>query len=271
MQPNQDLINALTPLFNCGEFIEATFSGVRKKSLMTYNKLHIRAIKIKSEQQLQFAYYYDKKVIHENCQYSEGINILAKLLTGYFKQGLVYTIKADYHLLSSKRGNLKVHKKPATKSEVKTAHNIKKQYILEDGKVYDFLVALDIMSQSGKVKKSKYAKFRQINKYLEILEDTIKDVKFNDVVKIVDFGCGKAYLTFAMYYYLKEVKKYDVDIVGLDLKADVITHLNDLNKKIGYDKLQFIVGDIATFKCANSRLALFLIHITVKRFSKIAF
>lgn len=230
-----------------GNFIEAIFSNVRKKSLETYSKVQARPIDLKGEYHIQLAYYYDKKVLHENLDVHEAAQVLGRLMDGYFKQGMVHAQGADYHLLSNKKGDLRVIEKKPTKALQDLSHNHKKNYVLEEGVPHDFLVALDIMNAEGKVFKPKYAKFKQINKYLEILEDAIRTVDFDGVIRVVDFGCGKAYLTFAMYYYFVHLLKKPVEIVGLDLKADVIAHLNTLKAKLGYDDLRFQQGDIKDF------------------------
>jgi SAM-dependent methyltransferase len=186
--------------------------------------------------------------MHENLVPGEACTILTNLMEGYFKQAMVHTVNVDYHLLSNKKGEAKILKKKPTKSLASYAHNLKKQYVLEEDTPHDFLVELGIMSEDGKVIKKKYNKFKQINRYLEILEDAIKSVKFDDVIRVVDFGCGKAYLTFAMYYYFVVLKKIPVEIVGLDLKADVIAHLTEIKERLGYDSLIFQQGDIKNFE-----------------------
>ena len=104
------------------------------------------------------------------------------------------------------------------------SHNRKKHYILEEGIPVPFLVDLGVMTKEGRVVNSRYDKYRQINRFLEFIEDILPNLDQDRESTIIDFGCGKSYLTFAMYYYLKELKGYPVRIVGLDLKEDVIEH-----------------------------------------------
>ena len=122
---------------------------------------------------------------------------------------------------------------------VNVSHNKKKNYLLPEGEPGDFLVELGVMNNEGYVIKAKYDKFRQINRFIEFVEDVVKKLPAKREVKIIDFGCGKSYLTFALYYYLKVKKQMDVNITGLDLKADVIEKCNNLAKKLGYEKLEF--------------------------------
>lgn len=128
------------------------------------------------------------------------------------------------------------------------AHNRKKRYILEEGIPVPFLVDLGVQTKEGRIVNARYDKFKQINRFLEFIEDILPTLSEENTVHILDFGCGKSYLTFAMYYYLHDLKGYDVEITGLDLKEDVILKCNDLSRKYGYDKLCFIQGDIAEYE-----------------------
>ena len=127
------------------------------------------------------------------------------------------------------------------------SHNRKKHYLLEEGIPVPFLVQLGVMTPDGRVVKARYDKFRQINRYLEFVEDILPSLPKGREISIIDFGCGKSYLTFALYYYLHEKQGYDVHITGLDLKEDVITECGRLAKSFGYDKLEFLHGDIADY------------------------
>ena len=132
------------------------------------------------------------------------------------------------------------------------SHNRKKNYVLEEGVPVPFLVQLGVMTPAGAVVKARYDKFRQINRYLEFVEDIIPSLPKGREISIIDFGCGKSYLTFALYYYLHEKQGYDVKITGLDLKADVIAECNRLAESFGYEKLEFLHGDIADYTGTDS-------------------
>lgn len=138
-------------------------------------------------------------------------------------------------------------KHPALEPVRIQAHNRVKQYILKEGTAVPFLVDLGVMNREGKIHNTSYDKFKQINRFLEFIEDILPALSREREITILDFGCGKSYLTFAMYYYLKELKGYDVNIIGLDLKEDVIKKCNGLAGKYGYDKLHFLHGDIADY------------------------
>ena len=131
-------------------------------------------------------------------------------------------------------------------------HNRKKNYLLEEGVPVPFLVRLGVMTPDGRVVKARYDKFRQINRYLEFVDDILPSLPKGREISIIDFGCGKSYLTFALYYYLHEKQGYDVHITGLDLKADVIAECSRLAKSFGYEKLEFLHGDIADYTGTDS-------------------
>ena len=126
--------------------------------------------------------------------------------------------------------------------KVDLSHNRSKKYILEEGKAVPFLVDLGVMTKEGKVVHAKFDKFRQINRFLEFIEDILPQLDKDKELTILDFGCGKSYLTFAIYYYLHELKGYDIKIIGLDLKQEVIAHCSRLAVKYGYEKLSFLRG-----------------------------
>ena len=128
------------------------------------------------------------------------------------------------------------------------SHNRVKNYILKEGTAVPFLVDLGVMTPNGKVAAAKYDKFKQINRFLEFIEDVLPRLSREREITILDFGCGKSYLTFAVYYYLRELKGYDVNIIGLDLKKDVIEKCSSLAEKYGYEKLHFYQGDIADYE-----------------------
>ena len=159
-------------------------------------------------------------------------------------------------MLVGKEGNVTVRKKQTREGATSKApvleHNRKKQYILEEGVPVGFLQDLGVQTADGRIVRERYDKFKQINRFLEFVEDILPALPKDRTVRIIDFGCGKSYLTFAMYYYLKTVKAYDVDIIGLDLKTDVIAKCNALRDKYGYDGLKFFQGDIKDYEGAES-------------------
>ena len=234
-------------IINEESIIYAIFSSLRNKSEKTFNKVTVKKVIIKNEVKHQFEYFYDKKVEHKNLDKDETKAEINKYFQTYFKQALINTVDSDYHILISKKGIAKISKKEASRKPVDTSHNRKKKYILNEGERTPFLIELGIMTEQGKIVNSKYDKFKQINRYLELVSDCIPYLNKDKTIRIIDFGCGKAYLTFALYDYLVLKMGYNVEIVGLDLKENVIKFCSDLAKKLSFDDLRFEQGDIKGF------------------------
>lgn len=228
--------------------VKMVFSNKRRKSL-EYSKVTVRPIMIGEEMQYQAEYTFEKKATHKNFGRDEAVDFCVKLIADDFKQANIFTVTSDIQVLASKAENPRITKKSASLSCQNVAHNRAKNYAIPDGVPCDFLIKLGVMDKVGKVIPKQYSKFRQINRYLEIVEDVfpyLPDGK-EKPIKIIDFGCGKAYLTFAIYYYLKIKKQRNVQIIGLDLKKDVINFCNKIAQELGYNELKFLMGDIADY------------------------
>ncbi|KAB7884750.1 class I SAM-dependent methyltransferase [Poseidonibacter ostreae] len=243
----QNISELIEEIIKQESIIYAVFSGIRNKSEKTFNKVTIKKVTIQNEIKHQFEYFYDKNVEHKNLDNDETKAEMSTLLETYFKQALINTKDSDYHILISKKGEVKINKKAPTKKFEEASHNRKKKYILNEGEKSAFLIELGIMTEQGKIVNSKYDKFKQINRYLELVSDCIPYLDKDKTIKIIDFGCGKAYLTFALYDYLVLKMGYNVEIVGLDLKENVIKFCSNLAKKLNYDDLRFEQGDIKGF------------------------
>ncbi|WP_319371616.1 SAM-dependent methyltransferase [uncultured Ilyobacter sp.] len=232
-----------------GSMISSTLSNKKKGGDAAFNKVTVKPFIAKEKQKYQFSYIFDKNTTHKNMEPEEAVDEILGLLENYFKQGVIFAVDGDYQLLVNKKNEVKIIKNKSTKTQEKDlTHNRKKNYVIEEGKHCDFLYKLGVMDAEGKVYKNKYDKFRQINKYLEIIEDSIKNLDMKKKLKIVDFGSGKAYLTFALYWYLREKMGIEVEIIGLDLKVDVINYCNEVSEELGYKNLSFKIGDIKGFK-----------------------
>ena len=205
----------------------------------------------------QIEEYTKTQVFHKNLTAGDAGSYLTGKLssdtssqTAAFKNALVETKSFTANVLVSKKGTITIKKKMNTSAKqpkIFLSHNRKKKYILEEGIPVPFLIDLGVMTQNGNIVNAHYDKFRQINRFLEYIEDILPSLPTGRELRILDFGCGKSYLTFAIYYYLKVLKGYPVRITGLDLKEDVIRHCNELAVKYGYDKLEFLCGDIAYY------------------------
>ena len=213
-------------------------------------KVKIRPVEVRGGILYQASAQDGPKVFHKNYSREELLEYLEKSLQGEFGQLQAVGQSLDGTVLVSKKGRLTIRtKQHQVQKPVKIlSHNRVKQYILKEGIPVPFLVDLGVMNVQGKVNAAKYDKFRQINRFLEFIEDILPRLSREREVTILDFGCGKSYLTFAMYYYLRELKGYDVTIIGLDLKKDVIETCSRLAEKYGYEKLHFYQGDVADYR-----------------------
>ncbi|MDE6664353.1 MAG: SAM-dependent methyltransferase [Lachnospiraceae bacterium] len=219
------------------------------------SKVKIRPVLLKNELMFQETIYEGTKVFHRNCKCEEITSDIENYLINDFKQCEIEHTDIRGIVFSSKKGKLTVKTKRLNEDNkmnntqnVSLSHNRVKNYILKEGIPIPFLIELGVQSEDGKIIHSKYDKYKQINRFLEFIEDVLPALPKDREVQIVDFGCGKSYLTFAIYYYLHELMGLDVAITGLDLKEDVISHCNELSGKYGYEKLKFIRGDIAEYE-----------------------
>lgn len=212
-------------------------------------KIKIRPIRIHGELLFQWESFIEQKVYHKNLTQEETIHELIRSLEEDFMQGQLELTNCNLMILLNKKGKCTfIYNKTDRKKEMEDLfHNRKKKYILEEGKPVPFLQDLGVMTEEGKVIKSRYDKFRQINRFLEFVQDILQELPIDREITLIDFGCGKSYLTFAMYYFFKVLNNYDIRIIGLDLKEDVIQKCTQLKEKYGYEKLEFLQGDIASY------------------------
>lgn len=212
----------------------------------------------------QASKYTEKQVFHDNIPMEELQEYLGQLAGEQFLQVNAWDAEKEHILLLSKKGKATYKTKKLQtvekesqsgkgctsaggKCDMEYQHNRKKHYILEEGQIIPPLVDMGIFTSEGKVVRSMYDKFRQINRFIEIIDDGVRDYN-KEEIHIIDFGCGKSYLTFIMYYYFTEVKHMKVQMLGLDLKEDVIAKCNEAAKKYGYDNLRFEIGNIDGFQ-----------------------
>lgn len=271
-------------VFSDTSLAKVIFSGKRKKSL-EYTKVMIRPLAMGDGIKYQAEYTYPKKVTHANLEADAAVALALRLVCEDFKQVNVFSATGEIQVLAAKPETPRITRRPAaggsgaagsstgeaalssssagsgaTASAVGSGsadtpvaslsaapHNRAKNYVLPAGIPCDFLIRLGIMGEDGTVFPRSYRKFRQINRYLEIVEDVFPYLPQDKTLKIIDFGCGKAYLTFALYHYLKVMKHRNVEIIGLDLKEDVIDFCNGVATDLGYDELKFLKGDIADY------------------------
>jgi Methyltransferase domain len=227
----------LKPLLEEG-LSRAVLSKPRRES--PYSKVTVRPVLVDEQLRYQFEYRQGEKATHANLAPLEAETTLAQLIRRDFRQALLQTPVHDYQVLDGE----KVLRRPPTGKPAELAHDRRKRRVLEEGTPVPFLVELGVMTPEGKVRAQRYDKFRQVNRFLELVDDVLP----RRALRIVDFGSGKSYLTFALYHLLAVERGDPVEIVGLDLKEDVIEHCRALARKLGYERLQFEVGDIALFE-----------------------
>lgn len=239
------LKSVLDKSFNI-DFVSAVLSNPREKDGTV--KVKIRPVMKQDRLLFQCEEYRNNQAFHLNLE-AEATSEYVENQMKVFKQMQMETRQFRYQVLVSKKGKMTIQKRLQTAEvkEVNYSHNRAKHYILEEGKTVPFLRDLGVMTKTGEIVRTKFDKFRQINRFLEFIEDILPQLPKDREVTILDFGCGKSYLTFEMYYYLHELNGYDIRIIGLDLKTDVIEACNQLAKKYGYRKLKFLEGNIADY------------------------
>ena len=230
-------------------------SNSRRKEEVS--KVRVRPLLLQEKLVFQVEEFRGNQAFHQNLMKDEAYEYLQNAMSDTFRQMELASAKGSAQILVSKNGKMtvKVKKNRPVKGQAKIQapstlldHNRKKKYVLEDGKPIPFLQDLGVMTADGRIVHSRYDKFRQINRFLEFVQDILPKLPKGREINIIDFGCGKSYLTFAMYYYLKELNGFDIRVIGLDLKQDVIDHCNQLARKYGFEKLAFYHGDIASYE-----------------------
>lgn len=231
------------------EIIKLVISNKINKNT-EYNKITFVLKENNNKKYYQIEKYTEKQVFHENVD----IDALEERILAYiadYKQVSAWSDSITFELKISKKGKVLLGKKKSDNAKlINKSHNKEKNYILKEGMIIEPLIDLGVFTKEGKVVNSKYDKYKQINRFVEIIDDEIKNNDYSDLT-ILDFGCGKSYLTFVLYYYFVKIKKINVKMIGLDLKVDVIKKCNDIAKRYNYENLHFELGDINGFKYNN--------------------
>ena len=241
------------------EIVRVVISNLKKGAECEYSKVTIKPYNSSKGIMYQFEYTVKNQVKHRNVEEYNLVDEISLLLENYFTQCMVYGTESDYHI-NCYGDKVKAKTMAATKKIAIGEHNKKKRYILNEDEHIDFLVYLGVMTKDGKVVNSKYNKFRQINKYLELIKPSIDMLPKDRPLKIVDFGCGKAYLTFALYYYVVKILNMQAEITGLDLKEEVIDYCNKVARELGYDSLEFQKGNIKDYSRTQDVDMVIMLH-----------
>ncbi|WP_019414711.1 SAM-dependent methyltransferase [Paenisporosarcina sp. TG20] len=239
----KDMIEQLTSLINNNQLISATISQPRAKS-DEIKRIRLKPVELQGVYHIQFEYQYERILKHDNIELS-GIPAKIDFLLQQFRQVQAEFKEEKIHIqLSKKFKILWKSERVVTKTVVNLSHNRKKNYLLDEDTAYPFLIRLGVQTPDGKVKKQKHDKFRQINRFVEFIDDALDYLPKDRPVRILDFGSGKSYLTFALYHYLHIEKGLDIKVTGLDLKKEVIEECQQIANDLNYDNLEFLVGDI---------------------------
>lgn len=253
-------INIVNEALDGASFLSATLSEARSRDGEGVRKVTVRPVLLRKKRLYQFEYQYAQKVQHRNLERAEARALIQTLLAETFRQGYFYTRSGDFQVSVSRAGKVAVRGREASpaapqavgeqavgEADAPPAHDRQKNYLLAEGNPVDFLVRLGVMTAEGKVIGAKRDKFKQINRFLEMVEDVAGSLPKTGPLHVIDFGSGKAYLTFALYHYLTAIKGREVRLVGLDLKEDVVAFCNTVARDLGYAGLTFGVGDIAGY------------------------
>ena len=232
------------------DIIKVVISNKLNKDVK-YNKIAINLKETNKGKFYQVEKFTDKQVFHENISLEDINEKVYECIAGAYKQLAAWSNTCTYDMKISKKGKVLLSKKKSDNAKVvKKGHNKEKNYILKEGMIIEPLIDLGVFTKEGKVINSKYDKYKQINRFIEIIDDGIKKNDYKELT-ILDFGCGKSYLTFVLYYYFVKIKNINVKMIGLDLKEDVIKKCNEIAQRYKYDNLHFELGDINGFKYNN--------------------
>jgi len=247
----EELIKAIKEIV-ADEVIKVVISNKLNKDVK-YNKINvILKANNKGKKYYQVEKFTEKQVFHENIEVNDLEKTLNNLVNNNYKQLSAWSNTTTFDLKISKKGKVFLGKKESNnKNLVNKSHNKEKNYILKEGMIIEPLIDLGVFTKEGKVINSKYDKYKQINRFIEIIDDEIKKNNYKELT-ILDFGCGKSYLTFVLYYYFVEIKNIKVKMIGLDLKSDVINKCNEIAKRYKYDNLHFELGDINGYRYENN-------------------
>ena len=234
----------LTSLFGEARLTRAVLSKPRRSELPA--KVTVEPVELRGDAAYRFTSQLPDRATHENLSAPAARERVATLLDAY-GQGLLQSPEADWQVLGAK-----VLRRPPSRPVASRAHDRRKRYLLEEGTPVPFLVELGVMTPDGRVRKSRYDKFRQVNRFLELVDDVVPSLPAAGTLRVVDFGCGKSYLTFALHHLLTVLRGREVEIVGLDLKQDVIEACSALAERSGATGLRFERGEIAGFDAGGS-------------------
>lgn len=247
-----DFSRILADALKDGTLLLLVLSKKRTDSAEAADKLSVRPVTLQGERRYQFAFQSAGRETHENLEPEEAERRVNSLFGVTFADCHLYTSEADYSARVATSGAVKLRRKPPSRHTTDELHDRKKNYLIPEDVPCPFLVEIGVMTPAGKVRAAKYHKFRQINRFLELVEDAIGWLRREGTLQVVDFGCGKSYLTFALDYLLQAVHGRDTRIVGLDRNAEIVRDCEEIVGRLGCRGLEFQPGDIADFRPHHS-------------------
>lgn len=233
------------------QLVTATISQPRMKS-NEVKRIKLKPILLKDVYHIQIEYQFERILKHENVPLEDFPERLALFFNEYRQAHIDFIDEKVQIQLSKKNKVLWKSDKSVAPKQINLAHNRQKNYLLKEEQPYPFLIRLGVQSEEGKIKKQKYDKFKQINRFIEFIDDALAYLPKDRQVRILDFGSGKSYLTFALYHYLKVEKGLDIRVTGLDLKKEVIEECSKIASDLGYEQLEFLVGDINDYNSEST-------------------
>ncbi|HEY3967443.1 MAG TPA: SAM-dependent methyltransferase [Planctomycetaceae bacterium] len=244
-----DSLKTIADSVSAGDCLLLVLSHKRTGATDTCSKVSVRPVEVRRQKMYQFTHHLADRVTHENLTPAAAARRATELLNTTFQDAALYTPEADYAFRANRDDSFRCIRKPPTKAAPPVesgGHNRSKEYLIPDGVPCPFLIEIGVMTADGRVRSSMTRKFRQINRFVELVEDIVPSFAEGRELRVVDFGCGKSYLTFALHHLLTEIHGRDVRIVGLDRKADVMAHCANIAGRLGCRGLEFREGDIAT-------------------------
>jgi SAM-dependent methyltransferase len=244
---NDDCLTTISDTLTAGECLLLVLSRKRKAAREQFSKVSVRPLVLQNRPAYQFTFHFSDRVTHENLEPAGAARRAARLLERTFADAALYTLQADWSIRAAENGAFRCTSSPPTKSAAPPeAHNRTRQHLIPEGVPCPFLAEIGVMTPAGQVRNAMRHKFRQINRFLELVEDVVPEFAPERELRVVDFGCGKSYLTFALHHLLTQIHGRSVQIVGLDRKADVVAHCSEIAGRLGCRGLEFREGDIAT-------------------------
>lgn len=247
----EEMTTKLTEKILQQQLVTATISQPRMKS-NEVKRIKLKPVLLKDVYHIQIEYQFERILKHENILLEDFPERLALFFNDYRQAHIDFIDEKIQIQLSKKNKVLWKSDKSIAPKHLNLAHNRQKNYLLKEDQPYPFLIRLGVQTEEGKVKKQKYDKFKQINRFIEFIDDALAYLPKDRQVRILDFGSGKSYLTFALYHYLKVEKGLDIRVTGLDLKKEVIEECSKIAADLGYEQLEFLVGDINEYNSESN-------------------